>query len=491
MEGNELKKNLEKLITHIDSIHDTLPMVSLLTKPYRLKANKEFSDFVDIHVTKAQVGEGKVQVTVPTEHVKMYENLSKNASISNLANTIVAESLFVALISQYDAFFGRLLRILFQLKPELLNPSERQIMFSQLKEFASIDEIREYVIEKEIDSVMRKSHADHFSYLENKLEMKLREDLPIWKTFIEITERRNLFVHCGGVVSNQYLSVCNLHKVDTGKVKLNDKLFIENLEYFKSAYECLYELATKLTHTLWRKILPNDLEFADLSLNMICYDLIAIRQLRLCDILLDFANKQKKHFNDYTKNLFIINKALSFYLKNEKDTATKIIRAKDWSASSDIFIMASHIILDELPEVVRLMKKVGNEDKELGKEQYRSWPLFFKLRSDKIFKETYKEIFNEDYNVIEVPKRPVENMLHEQNSKRIKKKPKQIVEKSSVKTKDDSEGNKNKVIREASQKNVIKAQSQSLKGNTSVDKDINKKIKEKLANKAVTKKKPE
>ena len=36
----------------------------------------------------------------------------------------------------------------------------------------------------------------------------MTNNLPSFKDFIEISERRNLFVHTGGIVSEQYIEVC-------------------------------------------------------------------------------------------------------------------------------------------------------------------------------------------------------------------------------------------------------------------------------------------
>ena len=121
--------------------------------------------------------------------------------------------------------------------------------FADLNTFKSIEEAREFIIEKEVESVLRKSHSEHFTYLENKIGMPLKKDLPIWKTFIEITERRNLFVHCDGIVSSQYIKVCKENKCYQKDIELNERLTVK-LDYFQLAYECLYEITTKLTHTI-------------------------------------------------------------------------------------------------------------------------------------------------------------------------------------------------------------------------------------------------
>ena len=62
-------------------------------------------------------------------------------------------------------------RKIFLIKPELLNSSEKNLTFSKLAEYNSIEEAKEYIIEKEIETVLRDSHSNQFKWLESKLGM--------------------------------------------------------------------------------------------------------------------------------------------------------------------------------------------------------------------------------------------------------------------------------------------------------------------------------
>jgi hypothetical protein len=109
---------------------------------------------------------------------------------------------FVGLVSAYDKFLSELIRAIFIARPELLSSSERNLSFRDLIEIGSVDAARERIIEKEIETVIRKSHSEQISWLEFKLNMPLTKDLAIWPDFIEICERRNLLTHTGGVISD-------------------------------------------------------------------------------------------------------------------------------------------------------------------------------------------------------------------------------------------------------------------------------------------------
>lgn len=409
MNGEKLNKNLENFLIHLDSIRDTLPMALLLIRPYNKKANDKFVHFLKNNVKEIEDDNGKKKILVKADESKLYETLERNASVSSLADKIIPESLFVSLISQYDAFLNRLLRAIFEIKPEILNNSERNLTFSQLVEMGTLNDAREYIIEKEIDTVLRKSHSEQFDYLEAKLGIELRKNLPVWQTFIEITERRNLLVHCDGIVSNQYIKNCNEHICNIPITKVGDRLDVQ-IGYFFKTFECLFEISVKLTHTIWRKLLKNDLEKADNELNATCFNLINNSHFDLADILLTFGYEQKHHFNDAVKNVLIINGALSKYLQKKKEEAKKILDKNDWSASSDDFKLANEILTDKFDAAYEIMKKIG-ENGDVDKSDYKEWPLFNEIRKENKFKETYKLIFKEDYKILETPMRPVQEII--------------------------------------------------------------------------------
>jgi hypothetical protein len=413
--GENLHNNLETFLRHIDAIRDTLPMTMLLIQPYNIKANDDFLKFLKENVEEIEDDNGKKRILVKADESKKFETLERNASTSSLAGKIISESLFVSLISQYDAFLTRLLKAIYEIKPDVLNGSERNLTFSQLVEMKTIENAREFIIDKEIDTVLRKSHSEQFDYLEKLLGLKLRENLPIWQTFIEITERRNLLVHCDGLVSNQYIKNCSEHKCKIETVKVGDRLGAEP-QYFSNAYKCLYEIATKLTHTIWRKLLISDLKDADRELNDICFHLINTKSFDLADILLEFGCNQIKHFNDSLKNVFIINGALSKYLQDKKEEAKKLLDRKDWSASSDDFKLAYAVLTDDYERAYEIMIKIGDNG-EVDKSDYKQWPLFNKILEEDKFKETFKLIFNEDYSVIETPMRPVQELINKEIKK--------------------------------------------------------------------------
>jgi hypothetical protein len=331
-----------------------------------------------------------------------------------LALDLLPVNFIVSFVSQYDAFLGRLIKTIFHHKPELLNNSEKNLLFSELLKFKSIDEAREFVVEKEVESVLRDSHLKQFKWLENKLNIPLRKDLPSFSSFIEITERRNLFVHCNGFVSRQYIEICKENSVDDiEKVTLGEKLKVTPA-YFGKCYSVLLEIGVKLGQVIWRKLLPEQLEDADDHLNNVCFELLKKGHKKLALNLLTFATETlKKHHNQEIMCIFIINKALAYYLSDKKKEASKILSGHDWSAASDKFKLAVSVLNEDFENAIILMKSIGKNNDIIPKEAYQEWPLFTEFRKRDDFKETFKEIYKEDLLFLEKKPKSLEEIVDE------------------------------------------------------------------------------
>lgn len=85
--------------------------------------------------------------------------------------------MLIGLVGSYDAFLGKLLRVVFLRHQELILTSEKNIKFSELSEFESIEAVRNALIDREIESMLRDSHQEHFDWMEKKLKITLK-DLP-------------------------------------------------------------------------------------------------------------------------------------------------------------------------------------------------------------------------------------------------------------------------------------------------------------------------
>lgn len=382
-------------IDHIESLVTTLPLVLTTISQTREKAIKLHQEFLNRDCEKKTDEKGEYYIIKP-EQFRRNKLLRKEVVKSNIAFRLVQRNFIVSLVSQFDSFVGSLIRTMFYVKPELLNDSEKQLTFSNLVQFADIASAREFIIEKEIESVLRESHTFHFKWLEKKLDATLRKDLEIWSTFIELTERRNLYVHTDGVVSNQYLKNCNENNVQfKTEPKIGDTLEIDP-DYFEKAFACIFELGIKLGQVMWRKLLPKDLKDADVNLLNISYELIQNNQYDLALTVLDFSDKYIKKFSSEDIKLRIcFNRAQAYKWQGNTKKCEEIIKALDLSACSSVFKLAGQVLLDDFENAAKTMKLIGADSKDIEKNDYKEWPIFREFRKQKVFETTFQELYKE------------------------------------------------------------------------------------------------
>ena len=394
---------IEFFVNQVDALAETLPLASLAIQQARSASNQQVGKFFQEECQVVSIEGTKTTYSLdPGQHLK-YQRLMRRVHRADLARTLVPRGLLVALVSQFDAYVGALIRQLFTQRPELLDASERTLTFSQLSEFGSIEAAREYVIEKEIESVLRESHTEQFVWLEAKFNVPLRKGLPAWQVFIEVTERRNLFVHTNGVVSRQYLEVCNRHTCQLPEgTRLGHYLPLTR-DYFVSAYDCLLEIGVKLGQVLWRKIQPDDLEKADGNLISVTYNLLSEDRYKLASVLLDFGTEVlKTHSNELNRLTLVVNRAQAYKWSGDEEKCKGILDAEDWSATSLKFQLAHAVLRDQFEEACEIVKQMGGSEEDVNKHAFREWPLFKDLRKFPEFVVLFEQVFGEALNKVVV-----------------------------------------------------------------------------------------
>lgn len=399
----EIKQAVDNFVKHLESLYDTYPLVTVILRATSFATDKRLQEFLKNKATLKNNDQGEEVFSIDYPNISKFNKLKRKADNSELAYQIIPRNFVVSLISLFDAYVGQLIRAIYLIQPEKLNASEKNLTFSKLLELNSIEEAREYLIEKEVESVLRESHAKQFKWLEEKLDVKLTVDLPSWKSFIEVTERRNLFVHCNGVVSSQYFTVCKQHKVQLPDDLKVGSILDVNEEYFLNAYRCVFDIGVKLSQVIWRKLAPNDTDNADTSIISIIYDLINRGDYQLAIDISDLAtHKVFKHHNNDNKLICIINKAQAHKWKGDGQACVDMIKSIDWSACSDKFKLVSATLIEDYPEVYKLMKRMGKEHDEITKECYRDWPIFQELRKHSDFPQNYESVFGEKFEPLEI-----------------------------------------------------------------------------------------
>lgn len=308
---------------------------------------------------------------------------------------VLMRSLYIGIFSEYDVFVGDLLEAIYEVKPELFKGIKREITLSELLEFPSVDAVKQDILDKEIDSFRRNSYVDQFIELENKFEVKTLRTFDEWPAFVELGQRRNLLTHNGGICSEQYLSVCEKVGFKFGaKPNCGDDLMPSG-KYFYDALFVVSKVAFMLTHTLWRKLLPDEVAKADEAMNTTIYELLSKEWWKHGAEFGKFALSEPmmRRATDIDKRIRVINTAIGLKNCQKNDEVKRILQSMDWTASLRDFQLAIHVLSDDFVFAGNLMRSIGKKGEIVEQIAYHTWPLFFKFRDSSDFQVAYEEIY--------------------------------------------------------------------------------------------------
>ncbi len=320
---------------------------------------------------------------------------------SSQKSQVLARSLFITIFSIFDTFTSDLIRALFNRRPELFNTIAVKVDFSELLLHDSLGPIKEKILEDEIESLRREGYTDQFKKLEKLFGINTLRDFPEWGAFIESAQRRNLLVHCDGVVSNQYLAICadNNYKVDN--VKIGDRLGVSS-KYMVAVVERMIKISTMLGQTLWRKILPDEKErgIADSHLNAIIYNFLSNERWCIAEELGSFACGKAilKNSAELSARISIVNLAIALKFGGKPPKAVECLDKYDWSANVWDLQLAHKVLLEDFDGAAGIMEKIGGSGQLVSEVAYHSWPLFRDFRETNQFATAYRKIYGRDFS---------------------------------------------------------------------------------------------
>lgn len=317
---------------------------------------------------------------------------------SKMPATIVA-GLFIELFCEFDNFIGEFIRGVAKLDETRFYHLKREVTIGELKGLTTIDELRDDLLEKDIESLRRESYPKQFQTLEKTYELQLTK-FDEWPSFIEASQRRNLFTHAGGVVSDQYRQVCisngNIEKDIPNK---GTALPLDG-EYFFNAQKAVERTGVMLGYTLWRKIFSAEPELADKHLNELIYDRLRLEDFDTALRFSDFGLTHPfvKQTSGVMRRMRIVNKAIALKRLGRDKEALQILNDEDWSGTVRDFSLALAVLRDDYAEAATLMRKIGKEGEFVSEYGYRNWPLFWNFRKSKEFLDNYLEVFGYSFS---------------------------------------------------------------------------------------------
>ncbi len=276
--------------------------------------------------------------------------------------------------------------------------------------YESINQAREEILEKEIESVLYKSREEQLYYLSKKGEVELIKHLSCWQNFLEVTERRNLFVHSNGRVNRTYLSRCSQHNIEPGN-KLGETLGV-SIDYFKQSYYSIVEVGLVVAILLWRKLQASEIETLLGTVTNIVYFLILDEEYEIAQRLPEFVRGpvMGKGLPEQHGLVLLINQAQALKWLGNEEEMEKLLDTKDWTVLNDKYRLAERVLRSDFAQASKLMKGLVAAE-EMNKVEFQEWPLFKEFRKSEEFEKTHLEIFGDSFGSLEETNLPTSEKL--------------------------------------------------------------------------------
>lgn len=392
-------ESLKAFIENINCLYDSFEYSESMLRSQKIEAQKEYNAFIKTLTVKA--GDGTAKIIIPAEKERQHLHLERKVKRSQESSKLLQRSYIVSMVSQFDAYIGALLRTIYDINPDKLKQSDHTFTYADLQTIGSIEAAKEQIIDTKIENCLRDSHQDQFKEIASSIGAKTLKEFDNWASFVEITQRRNLFVHSNGVISNQYLNICKNEGVDLGELKKGDQLEVDR-SYFNKAYEVFYEVAVKLSQMTMRVLLLKKdktcLEEVDKCMITNTFDLIVDERYDVAIELASFALDEQFTHNNKDRMYLVLNRAQAYKWKGDEKKCQELLAGEDFTACSSELKCPKFALEDNLDKVCEMMRSCGKDSDILKPEQYRTWPIFKGVRDKEKFRETFKSIFDEDFD---------------------------------------------------------------------------------------------
>lgn len=138
---------------------------------------------------------------------KAYEffNLMKSfRKTSPVQSRLLRQGALINLLIFFENLISDLIHKYYSLFPAALPSDERLLSLSELRGLGSIEEAEKWLVGKEVDSVLRGDTKSQLEYLSKRPKVTIGPINKYVDILVEISQRRNIFVHNRGLARTCY-----------------------------------------------------------------------------------------------------------------------------------------------------------------------------------------------------------------------------------------------------------------------------------------------
>jgi hypothetical protein len=375
--------------------HQTCSEVSTLpTLRLRHELDKELGKSIE-RVKKRVKSDLFVSRTLDNKNVsdsisKYWHSISHGYAVQN--------AIFVGMVTTFDELIAQLIRNVLKHTPEILNSFALQIPYKDVVGASDFSSLQERLIRDLVDDLMWKGRLDQLKWLEQTITKdKFSESIPDFEKFIEIAERRNIYVHNNGIVNSNYASRVDIKKAGVSGADIGKRLYVTET-YFKESADVLVEayvvIVQKVIRKLMRGATNEQRENLDTQFNQAVYDQLDGARDRSAARLAATMLGGGFEISDMTRKMGSVNLGIALKRLGDEEASRKALDSVDWSSARTEFRLCIAAIKEEDEEVYRLLPQMNGSDL-IVPQSYFDWPAFEWMRSKPDFWSKLQDVYGD------------------------------------------------------------------------------------------------
>lgn len=346
-----------------------------------LNLEKVIKEYIDVR----EYNNRRVLYSVKNDNIDFTDIFNSSKEYRKFAEMPVmhGNNTIIMLITRFEEFVADFLRILYEKFPKKYL-DKQTITFSEIDNIG-IDDIKEKIIEREIDHIMRESYTEWFDLFEEH-KMCFDNCSAEYEQLKELYARRNIMVHNSAVVNENYIK-----NIPNTSHKCGDRLYADD-EYINNAFNSIKTMIFCIMIEGIRIVNQDKEAYID-NIFAFAFSELAEKNYSVCKTVFH-ALKNSKLIDEKTKHMAQVNYWISQIALNGLDSVKEEIEKFDVSALDKTFLIAKLLLLQKNSTATPYIEELYLKN-DLPFSAIEQWPLFMGYRnSDEYnkFKNSHPEL---------------------------------------------------------------------------------------------------
>jgi hypothetical protein len=306
-----------------------------------------------------------------------------------IQGSLLRRSTLISLMSTLETLISQLLREFYHKHPGALPSEAKSLSLADLRDLGSVEEAEAFLIDNEIDSILRGNIQSQLACFEKPIKVSLKPIEKYSEKLIEASQRRNLLVHNDGRINRHYLSKAPTSLIDDG-VKEGDPIQVVS-SYLLSRIQMVQLVGTILIQQCFRKWEKENIDTLNSMLIGLLFDSLVEKNYAFTESLAEYINSIDIK-NDRDLRIMVVNHCIALREQGKLEEMEGVLSKYDWSAVALNFELALTALRSQEDKIYAILDNailIG----EIDSSNLNEWPLFSNFRNTERFKEYFKEKF--------------------------------------------------------------------------------------------------